>query len=68
MRFLRFFYILFALISLYDFVSTFFYHTEIYKILGIEVSLLGYRIFKLGLFFAFLAFSISAIKNKNKAK
>lgn len=66
MRFLRFFYILFSLISLYDFISTFFDDTEVYKVLGFEVNLLGYRIFKMGLFIAFLIFSISAIKNKNK--
>lgn len=66
MRFLRFFYILFSLISLYDFISTFFDDTEVYKVLGFEVGLLGYRIFKMGLFIAFLIFSISAIKNKNK--
>lgn len=66
MRFLRFFYILFSLISLYDFISTFFDDTEVYKVLGFEVNLLGYRIFKIGLFIAFLIFSISAIKNKNK--
>lgn len=66
MRFLRFFYILFAVISLFDFISTFFDDTEVYKVLGFEVNLLGYRIFKIGLFIAFLIFSISAIKKKNK--